>query len=90
MDPFVTEVSKQETRTFLRERFLRMIGALNGQEAELSLYGKSRVRGTLRGLDIDGQRVQVGDLQTPIGTLPSAYVRMSDVKTITVSDLKSV
>ena len=88
MDPLITDASKQETRAFLRERFLRLMCALNGQEADIFMHEKTNVRGTLSAMDIDVQSLQVSDLQTPIGVLPAALLRLSDVKKISIHNFQ--
>ena len=89
MDPSSVDIPKQDTRTFLRERFLRMMASINGQEASINMYQKAQVQGVLRGIDIDVQTVHVSELNTPIGVLPEAYLRLSDVKKITIEDYKT-
>lgn len=88
MDSSTDSVAKQEMRTFLRERFLRLMASLNGQDADISMYEKTQVSGVLRGMDIDVQTLHVSDLSTPIGILPEAFLRISDVKKITINNFK--
>ena len=88
MDPSVTDQSKQETRTFLRERYLRLMAAINDQYADINMYGKTKVSGTLRAMDINVQSVQISNLQTPIGVIPEAALRLGDIRTISIPELK--
>ncbi|KAJ8322289.1 hypothetical protein KUTeg_000760 [Tegillarca granosa] len=83
-----TDRTKEEQRTFLRERFLRLMAALNGQEAEVSMFEKTKVTCVLGPVDIDLQHIQVHELVTPMGIIPDAVLRSSDVISLTVPDLK--
>jgi hypothetical protein len=88
MDPSLTDQSKQETRTFLRERYLRLMAAINDQNADINMYGKTKVTGTLKAMDINVQSLQISNLQTPIGVIPDATLRLGDIRTISISELK--
>lgn len=83
-----TERTKEDQRTFLRERFLRLMAVLNGQEAEISMFEKTKVTCVLGPVDIDLHHIQVHELVTPMGTIPDAMLRASDVISMTVPDLK--
>lgn len=73
---------KQEQRTFLRERFLRMLGAISGKKAEVTMVQKSQVSATLGPSDIEFESMQVSDLYTPLGLMPAAVLRTSDIVSI--------
>lgn len=88
MDPSLSDQKKQQARTFLRERFLRLMAALNGQQAEISMHGKTNVAGIIRAMDINVQSIQISDLTTPIGVLPEAVLRVSDIRTVSVKDIE--
>lgn len=88
MDRSVTDQSKQEMRAFLRERYVRMMAAINGQDADINMYGKTRVSGMLRAMDINVQSVQISNLHTPIGVIPEAALRLGDIRTITVPEFR--
>lgn len=79
---------KQEQRTILRERFLRMSAAITGQSANICMHEKTNVQCTLGHFDIDVQHVQVKDLLTPMGKIPHAVLRLNDVISIHIPDLK--
>ena len=83
-----TDITKQEQITFLRERFLRLLSHLSGQEAEIKLHERRTVNCVLGPVDIDVHNVQVSDLSTPMGNIPNAVLRMSDVITIKIPDFK--
>lgn len=85
----VSEVAKQEQRTFLRERFLRLLSHLSGQEAKINLHERTSVSCVLGSMDIDIHHVQVSNLTTPMGNIPHAVLRMSDVISIEVPDLNT-
>lgn len=82
------EVSKetvvQESRSFLRERFLRALFALSNKPCTFSMYERTKVEATFRSTDIETTAFQVSNLVTPMGVFPEALIRASDVLTITV------
>lgn len=80
---------KQEQRTILRERFLRMCAAITGQSANICMHEKTNVQCVLSHIDIDVQHIQVKDLLTPMGKIPQAVLRLSDVILIQIPDLQS-
>jgi len=73
------DVKKQEERTFLRERFLRMLTSLTGTQTDIMLCDNNQVRAKFGASDVDIMHIQVNNLKTPIGTQPSALVRTSDI-----------
>ncbi|VDI52261.1 gem associated protein 7 [Mytilus galloprovincialis] len=84
-----SSVTKQEQRTFLRERFLRLLSHLSGQDAKIKMHERTSVSCVLGQVDIDIHHVQVSDLTTPMGNIPNAVLRMSDVISIEVPDLNT-
>lgn len=74
----------QESRSFLRERFLRALFAVSNKPCTFSMYERTKVEATFRSTDIETTSFQVSNLVTPMGVLPEALVRASDVLTITV------
>ena len=89
MDSLQNDESKQEKRTFLRERFLRLMAALNSQEADINMYEKTTVSGIIKAIDINVHSLHVSDLKTPMGVLPDATLRLSDTLSVTISDFKT-
>ena len=89
MESIPNDESKQEKRTFLRERFLRLMAALNNQEADIAMYEKTFVSGVIQAMDINVHSLHVSDLKTPMGVLPDATLRLSDTLSITISDFKT-
>ena len=84
-----SENQKQDLRTFLRERFLRLCAHIPGQEAFLSLHENTKVSCKLGHIDIDVQHIQTSELKTPMGTIPDATLRTSDVISIKIPDLNT-
>ena len=82
------EDSIQQSRAFLRERFLRALFAVSNKPCTFRMYEKTVVNATFRSTDIETTAFQVSNLMTPMGVLPEALIRASDVLTITV-DTKS-
>ena len=75
---------EQNARAFLRERFLRLVFASYNKAARFSMHEKTLVQALFRGTDIDMENLQVSELQTPMGVLPEALLRSSDVLSFTV------
>lgn len=73
------QVHKQEQRTFLRERFLRLLTSQKGAPVQFQLHERTAVQGILGPVDIDFAHVQVTDLKTPMGVVPKAVLRTSDI-----------
>ncbi|XP_043271103.1 gem-associated protein 7-like [Venturia canescens] len=78
---------RQEARAFLRERFLRVITGIVGKPAEFNLHENSKVSGEFRGCDVDGLEVYVRDLDTPLGKVPEAILRTTDIIHFTVKNI---
>ncbi|KAL8558820.1 hypothetical protein ACOMHN_020841 [Nucella lapillus] len=78
---------KQQQRTYLRERFLRMLGALSGVKADVRLYDKTSVQCQLGATDVEFEKMQVSNLVTPMGVFPHAVLRTKDITSIHVQDL---
>jgi gem associated protein 7 len=79
------ETSIQQSRVFLRERFLRALFAVSNKPCTFRMYEKTLVNATFRSTDIEATAFQVSNLVTPMGVLPEALIRASDVLTITVA-----
>ncbi|KOC65596.1 Gem-associated protein 7 [Habropoda laboriosa] len=77
---------KQETRAFLRERFLRVITGIVGKQAEFHLHENTRVSAEFRGCDVECLEVYVRNLETPLGKIPEAVLRASDIIYLNVND----
>jgi Gem-associated protein 7 (Gemin7) len=54
-----TVAEQQTQRTFLRERFLRLLTAINGQPAEFTMYNNQKVSAHFVASDIDVLHFQV-------------------------------
>jgi len=77
---------QQVQNTFLRERFLRMLTSISDRSTEITLTNGSRVLARFIASDVDVLNFQVADLRTPIGVLPTAILRTTDIGTFTISD----
>ena len=69
----------QEQRTFLRERFLRMLNNIWDVPINIRLYNQKETKAKFACSDVDILHMQVSDLETPLGVMPSALLRTSDV-----------
>ena len=75
---------EQKSRTVLRERFLRSIKVCYDKPAEFMMHERTHVNAVFRATDIEMDNLQVSQLQTPIGIVPEALLRLSDVLSVTV------
>lgn len=80
-------LEKQKARTFLRERFLRVITGIVGKQAEFYLHENTHVRGEFKGCDVECSEIFVKNLETPMGTIPEAILRNSDVIYLDIGDI---
>ncbi|GAB1609161.1 hypothetical protein Ahia01_001201500 [Argonauta hians] len=78
------KLKQQNDRAFLRERFLRFLLSLNGNEADIVMQENTRVSGKLMLSDLNFENLMVKDLRTPIGTLPHALLRIHDVLSFSI------
>lgn len=78
-----TAEEKQLQRTFLRERFLRLVASAAGMPTEIVLYNNNTVKAKFSVSDVDILQFQVSDLHTPIGIQPHAILRTTDIISMT-------
>jgi gem associated protein 7 len=76
------EEEKKMQRAILRERFLRMLKSMENKELTIETYQGACVQGKFRSIDYDIANVHVSDLQTPIGIMPEALIRYTDILSI--------
>ncbi|CAF0798767.1 unnamed protein product [Brachionus calyciflorus] len=80
------ELEKQQLIRFeLREKFLRMFKNLENKPIELATFQGANVTGNFRSIDYDISNMHLNNLQTPIGVVPEALVRTSDIVYYTFS-----
>ena len=79
-----TVVHKQEQRTFLRERFLRLLTSVQNSQAQFTLVNGNTISAAFGSSDVDILQFQVSDLRTPLGTQPDAILRTTDISSFTV------
>ena len=70
---------KQEQRTYLRERFLRLLTSIQKLPAQFTLVNGNTVTATFGSSDVDVLHVQVNNLDTPLGRQPEALLRSTDI-----------
>lgn len=80
---------KQQARAFLRERFLRFITGIIGKQAEFHLYENTKVSGEFNGCDVECCEIFVKNLETPIGKLPDAILRNTDIIYFDIGDINT-
>ncbi|KAK0096281.1 hypothetical protein PV326_005890 [Microctonus aethiopoides] len=86
--PEFAKPEMQEARAFLRERFLQFIKGSIGRKATFHLYENSHVPGEFHGLDVDCLDIFVRNLETPLGKVPEAILRATDVISFDIKDIK--
>ena len=72
---------EQKNRAILRERFLRMLNYMENKTLEIDTYNGAKVSGSFRSIDYDIANMHLNNLMTPIGCVPEAIVRISDIIT---------
>lgn len=77
----------QDERTFLRERFLRMLGSLSGTTADVTMQEKTKVSCQIGAADVDFLHLHVSNLKTPMGLIPQSTLRSSDIVSIKLNDV---
>ena len=77
-----SEIEEQRQRSVLRERFLDVIEFMENRPIEIATYQGARVTANFRSVDYDILNFHVDSLQTPIGCIPEALIRASDIVTI--------
>ncbi|ELU05470.1 hypothetical protein CAPTEDRAFT_202716 [Capitella teleta] len=70
---------QQQQRTFLRERFLRLLTSIKDKPTTFLLHNKREVQAKFGASDVDILHLQVNDLETPLGKHKAALLRTSDV-----------
>ncbi|XP_024880198.1 gem-associated protein 7-like isoform X2 [Temnothorax curvispinosus] len=80
--PFAS-AEKQKARAFLRERFLRVVTGI----IEVHLLENTRVSGEFKGCDVECSKVFVKNLETPMGTIPEAVLRSSDIICLDIDNI---
>ena len=82
-----SDTIKQEQRTFLRERFLRMLGSVTGRNVSVFMYENAKVSGQFGPADIDFEHVQISNLKTPMGVIPHAILRTYDIFSMKIDNV---
>ena len=77
-----TNKLEQHQRAVLRERFLDVIDCMENKPIKIDSYQGATVTGNFRSVDYDISNIHVNSLLTPIGCIPEALVRTSDIVTI--------
>jgi gem associated protein 7 len=78
----VSLLNQQQDRSILRERFLRVLEYMENKPIEIETFQGTTVTGNFRSIDYDITNVHINNLMTPIGCVPEALIRVSDVVTI--------
>ena len=73
---------QQRDRSILRERFLNVLDYMENKPIELETSEGSTVAGIFRSIDYDITNMHINNLMTPIGCVPEALIRITDVVTV--------
>jgi gem associated protein 7 len=73
---------KQSQRAELRSRFLQVLKCMEDKNLTIDTYQGATVQCKFRSIDYDINNMHVSNLQTPIGTMPEALLRYSDLLSI--------
>jgi hypothetical protein len=71
--------SDQNDRTLLREKALKMFKWLKNKPVKFQMHRGALVKANYRAVDYDILNIQVSSLETPIGQLPEAILRVNDI-----------
>jgi gem associated protein 7 len=78
-------MNTQKNRTELRKRFLNVIEFMENKPIQIETFQGATVNGVFRSADYEFTNLHLHTLSTPIGSVPEALVRTSDVVTIKFS-----
>jgi len=70
---------QQKKRTFLRKRFLSLLNNISSVPVEFMLVNGKQAKAGFGHSDVDVLHLQVNNLQTPLGKIPVALLRTSDI-----------
>ena len=76
------ETSEQQCRAILREKYLKVLEFMENKEIEIATYQGASVSGIFRSTDYETTNIHVTNLKTPIGCVPEALIRTSDILSI--------
>lgn len=79
------ETKKQAQRALLRERFLLMLNYMENKQLTIQTYQGACVEARFRSIDYEITNMHVSKLQTPIGLMPEALIRYSDISSFKFS-----
>lgn len=77
----------QEARSYLRERFIRAMLAMNGRSAEFRMFENTNVSAVLGSCDREFVNIYVKSLDTPLGVISDALIRTNDVECISINEI---
>ena len=74
--------SEQYKRTQRRLKFLSLVEWLENKQVVMETYKGADVNGVFRSADYEFANIHVHSLNTPIGLVPEAIIRTSDIVSI--------
>lgn len=70
---------EQDCRAELREKFIRMILALNDKSTSIHMHENTNISAKFLRCNVNVDHFIVGNLETPLGCINSATLRSSDI-----------
>ncbi|XP_034247526.1 gem-associated protein 7-like isoform X2 [Thrips palmi] len=81
------EEEVQQARSYLRERFIRALLAMNGRTANFRMYENTNVSAVFGSCDREFVNIYVKSLDTPLGSIPDALLRTNDIECISINEI---
>lgn len=75
----ITNEEEQAVKAGCRERFLQVLNWLPDKPAHLRMFGSTMVKGTIKAVSVNSENFLVNKLQTPMGQLDHAALRVRDI-----------
>lgn len=71
--------AEREKRALLRLQFLNVLKYMENHKVEIQTYRGASVSGVFRSTDYNLTNIHINNLNTPIGVVPEALIRASDI-----------
>ena len=76
------EEEQQRQLAEMREKFLKVLKYMENKQLEIETYRGAQVNAQFRSVDYNLTNWHVSNLNTPIGIVPEALLRTSDIVTM--------
>jgi gem associated protein 7 len=81
-------IEEQKNRSLLRQRFLNVLKWMENKQdtkIDIEMFEGARVRGVFRSTDYNFSNLHFNNLETPIGVVPEALIRSSDIISLKIN-----